>query len=78
MTTAASPEVARSGLEAMLEARSVALVGASGRAESFGAVMVSQLLDGGFDGRGHLVNPRYGEIAGHRCVASLRELDEAP
>ncbi|HEY6377632.1 MAG TPA: acetate--CoA ligase family protein, partial [Candidatus Dormibacteraeota bacterium] len=44
----------------------------------FGAVMVSQLLDGGFDGRVHLVNPRYGEIAGHRCVASLRELDEAP
>jgi acyl-CoA synthetase (NDP forming) len=55
----------------MLEARSVAVVGASDRPGSVGEQMLRQLLDGGFDGEVHPVNPRYDELAGRRCVPSI-------
>src|SRR5439155_13536222 len=61
----------------MLEARSVAVVGASARPGSFGETLMIQLLGGGFEGEVHPVNPRYDEILGHRCVGSLAELAEA-
>jgi acetate---CoA ligase (ADP-forming) len=54
----------RRALSALLEARSVALVGASARPGSFGEQLVGQLLAGGYRGRVHLVNPRYREVAG--------------
>jgi acyl-CoA synthetase (NDP forming) len=60
----------------MLEARSVAVVGASSRPRSFGEQMMIQLLRGGFDGAVYPVNPRYGEILGHRCIPSLVDLPE--
>ena len=60
---------------AMLTARSVALVGASARPGSLGARMIDEV------GRGpgrriELVNPRYDQIGGRRCLASLRELED--
>jgi len=58
----------------MLEARSVAVVGASPRPGSFGNDLLVQLRLGGFDGEVHAVNPRYGEVMGHRCVPTLAEL----
>src|SRR5947208_3067568 len=51
-------------LVAMLEARSVAVVGASPRQGSFGWQMLRQLQTGGFDGELFPVNPSYGEIDG--------------
>ena len=52
----------------MLEARSVALVGASARPGSLGA----RMIDGGGRSpsrpRTYLVNPRYAEIGGVRCL----------
>jgi acyl-CoA synthetase (NDP forming) len=62
----------------MLEARSVAVVGASARAGSFGERMMLELLDGGFDGRVYPVNPRYDEVLGHRCHDSIGSLPEPP
>jgi acyl-CoA synthetase (NDP forming) len=61
-------------LGALLEARSVALVGASARPGSFGHQLVAQLLSGGYRGTVHLVNPRYREVAGLACQPSLAEL----
>jgi acyl-CoA synthetase (NDP forming) len=61
-------------LGALLEARSVALVGASARPGSFGDQLVAQLLSGGYRGTVHLVNPRYREVAGLACQPSLAEL----
>ena len=61
-------------LAAMLEARSVAVVGASARPGSFGEQLVVQLLAGGYRGTVHLVNPRYREVAGRPCHPSLAEL----
>ena len=63
----------RSPLAAMLEARSVALVGASARPGSFGERLLVQLLQGGFEGAVHPVNPRYREVLGLPCHRSLAE-----
>lgn len=60
----------------MLEARSVAVVGASARPGSFGEQMMVQLVRGGFDGAMYPVNPRYEEVLGHRCIPSLADLPE--
>ena len=58
----------------MLEARSVAVVGASERAGSFGNEML-HALDHGYAGEVFPVNPRYERIDGRRCYPSLHELD---
>ncbi len=61
-------------LRPLLEARSVAIVGASTRPGSFGNALVRQVLDGGFVGSVHPVNPRYLEVEGLQCVSSLADL----
>jgi acyl-CoA synthetase (NDP forming) len=63
-------------LAAMLQAESVAVVGASTRSGSFGEMMMIQLLKGGFDGRVYPVNPRYEDVMGHPCLPSLAEVPE--
>jgi len=60
----------------MLEARSVALVGASPRAGSLGARMIEEVAKSPCQPRGYLVNPRYAEIGGARCYRSLADLPE--
>ena len=58
----------------MLGARSVALVGASARPDSFGARMIVEGTRS--SARMHLVNPRYDHINGVACAPSLAALDE--
>jgi acyl-CoA synthetase (NDP forming) len=58
----------------MLGARSVALVGASSRPDSFGARMIIEAARS--SARMHLVNPRYDRINGVVCAPSLAALDE--
>jgi acyl-CoA synthetase (NDP forming) len=58
----------------MLEASSVAVVGASGRAGTLGERMVTELRRSPSRPDIHLVNPRYSEIDGLRCVPSLDEV----
>src|SRR6516164_5924394 len=58
-------------LQPLLEARAVAIVGASTRPDSFGNALVRQVLAGGFAGPVQPVNPRYREVEGLRCVPSL-------
>ncbi len=70
------PKTQHSPVSAMLEARSVAVVGASRRPGSAGEVMVSELQVGGFTGPIYPVNPGYDEVLGLRCYPSLRELPE--
>ena len=59
-----TPEGERTALERMLEARSVAVVGASAREGSVGNQSVVELIEGGFDGRIFPVNPKYDEVLG--------------
>lgn len=64
----------RSALRAMLEARSVAVVGASPRPDSFGERVLTELTRSPSRPEIHLVNPKYAEVGGLRCVASLEDL----
>jgi acyl-CoA synthetase (NDP forming) len=74
VTAASSDE--RSAIERMLEARSVAVVGASAREGSVGNQSVVELVEGGFDGRIVPVNPKYDEILGLPCAGSVAEIGE--
>ena len=58
----------------MLEARSIALVGASPRPGTFGQRMLDEVTRSPARPEVHLVNPRYAEIGGRRCVPSLADL----
>ena len=62
----------------MLEARSVAVVGASPKPASPGNHMVKQLLVGGFSGDAAAVNPRYDAVEGVACYPSLDDVPFAP
>jgi acetate---CoA ligase (ADP-forming) len=64
----------RAALAAMLEARSVALVGASPRPGSLGERMVSEVIKSPARPEVYLVNPRHERVAGRPCHASLADL----
>ena len=66
----------RTGLERMLEARSVAVVGASVKERSLGRQMLLELERGGYDGAIYPVNPGYEEISGLRCFPSVADIPE--
>ncbi len=59
----------------MLAARSVAVVGASATAHSFGNRLLTELGRSPSRPEIHLVNPRYDEIAGRPCLPSLADID---
>ncbi len=70
------PGTYRPALLAMLEARSVALVGASSRPGSLGERMVAEVSRSPAAPRVYLVNPRYQQIDGRPCHPSLADLPE--
>ncbi len=78
MTTASAgnDEARRAALRHMLEARSVAVVGASAKPGSLGASMLAELLRGGFDGSIYPVNPGYDQIGELRCYPSIADVPE--
>src|SRR5262245_66543063 len=63
------------GVEALLNPRSVAVVGASPRENSLGFRVVRNLKDMGFAGRITPINPRYEEVAGLPCRPSIATVD---
>jgi len=65
----------RRAVATMLGARSMAVVGASARPDSFGARMVLEAQRG--SARVQLVNPRYDHVGGLPCVPSLADLDQS-
>ena len=64
----------RPALTTMLEARSVALVGASPRPGSLGERMVSEVTKSPARPEVYLVNPRHERVSGRPCHASLADL----
>ncbi|HEX7995058.1 MAG TPA: CoA-binding protein, partial [Streptosporangiaceae bacterium] len=66
----------RTSLLAMLEARSMAVVGASKREGSFGERMLAEAAKSAAGPVIYPVNPRYTEIAGLACYPSLADLPE--
>jgi acyl-CoA synthetase (NDP forming) len=64
----------KNSVAAMLGARSMALVGASPRPDSFGARMIIEAQRG--SARFYLVNPRYDRIGERACVPSIADVQE--
>jgi acetate---CoA ligase (ADP-forming) len=58
----------------MLEARSVAVVGASVKEASLGQQMMLELHRGGYEGAIYPVNPGYDEVLGHPCFPSIADV----
>lgn len=61
-------------LQPLLAPRSLAIVGASPREGRLGYDAAKVLLDGGYEGTWHPVNPTYEEVLDRPCHASLRDL----
>lgn len=66
----------RSELRRLLEPRSIAVVGASARAGSFGLKTLEQLST--FTGKCYPVNAKYAQILEHHCYPNLQVLPEVP
>ncbi len=60
----------------LLEPRSIAVVGASARAGSFGERMAMEVLRSPGGPRVSLIHPKYQEVQGQPCVPSLLDLPE--
>ncbi len=58
--------------------QSLAIVGASARDGSLANAVLKNVRAAGFAGAVELVNPRYREINGARCVPTVRDLTKAP
>lgn len=65
-------------LQHLFAPASVVLVGASERAGSVGATALRNLLGAGFKGPIYAVNPKYRQVAGLTCHASVAALPQAP
>lgn len=63
-------------LQRLLNPRSIAIVGASADARSFGGFVLGNLERFGYDGALHLVSRSSREIQGRPCVATVQELPE--
>ena len=61
-------------LSALFEPRSVAVVGASESAGKVGALVLDNLLAGGYRGELFAVNPKYTRVRGLACVPSVEHL----
>ena len=65
-------------LEKLLDPKSLVVIGASGRLDSPGYRVTSNLLQGGFEGQLDLVNPRYKSILDIPCSPSIKSLGTVP
>ncbi len=65
-------------LEQLFRPRSIAVIGASDRPFSLGALVMRNLQAAGFDGPVWPVNPRHAEVAGRPAYAEVAALPEAP
>ena len=65
-------------LDATFRPTSVAVVGASEREGSVGAVVMRNIIDGGFGGAIYPVNPKWKRVQGLRCYARVADLPGPP
>ncbi len=65
-------------IDGILNARSIAIVGASNSPLKFGGMLTASQLTMGFAGPVYLVNPNEEEIMGHEAYPDLLSLPETP
>ena len=58
----------------MFNARSVAIVGASGDPRKFGYMTLNSIINGGYEGKIYPINPKGGEFMGLKVYPSLKEV----
>jgi acyl-CoA synthetase (NDP forming) len=63
-------------MSALLQPRSLALIGASDRRDTLGRAMIDMARVGGFRGSVYSVNPKYSQIGDTPCFASISDLPE--
>ncbi|MGB0126180.1 MAG: bifunctional acetate--CoA ligase family protein/GNAT family N-acetyltransferase, partial [Rhodocyclaceae bacterium] len=63
-------------LTPLFEPRSVAVIGASERQGSIGAVLVRNMLDAGFKGKLFAVNPKHEQVHGLVCYPSVEDIPQ--
>jgi len=63
-------------LQPLLNPRAVACIGASPKENSVGCDMLRMLKRSGYKGKVYAINPRYEEVEGFKCYASLADLPE--
>ncbi|MFZ5690456.1 MAG: bifunctional acetate--CoA ligase family protein/GNAT family N-acetyltransferase [Pseudomonadota bacterium] len=66
------------GLNRLFAPQSIAIVGASPNRSSLGGAVYANAIAAGFPGRIDPVNPKYGEIGGRPCFASVDQLEAVP
>ncbi|NYH15346.1 bifunctional acetate--CoA ligase family protein/GNAT family N-acetyltransferase [Paraburkholderia bryophila] len=65
-------------LDALFRPKSVAVIGASERPGSTGAMVWARVLEGGFDGPLWPVNPNHATLGGHKVIGDVGDLPQAP
>jgi acetyltransferase len=65
-------------LETLFNPHSVAVVGASDRADSVGGVVFRKLIEGGFKGLITPINPKYTTVNGVKCFPTLTKTGHVP
>jgi acyl-CoA synthetase (NDP forming) len=73
---APAEKVVSGDLTKLFEPQSVAVIGASGTPHKAGNDVIQNILANEFEGRLYLVNPKGGEIMGHRVYPSIQDLPE--
>jgi len=66
----------RENLRSLFDARSIALIGASADPTKLGSAPIASMATLNFQGTINVVNPRYEELAGHRCYPSVDALPD--
>lgn len=61
-------------LKPLLEPQSLAIIGASDKPDAIGHVILRNVIAGGYKGKVWAVNPRYSEVLGQPCVASVEQI----
>lgn len=65
-----------SNLDALFKAKSIALVGVSAETTKIGSVMLNNLIQGGYEGKIFLVNPKYKTLYERPCYPTLSAIPE--
>ncbi len=68
----------RDALDCLLSPRSIAIVGVSSDFNKLNGRVMKFLLEKGYKGRIFPVNPKYEDVGGHRCFATIGDIGEAP
>lgn len=63
-------------LQPLFAPRSVAVIGASPRPTSIGQAVLRNIIDGGYRGAVHAINPKYTSIGGMPCRARIKDIGQ--